>query len=231
MISWWTVLPLAIVAWAFWAVLSRFLVDIGISLRSDLAVAPGARQDVDDYLRRGFAQVAASDVATGGHETIFSYLLSADGRTYAVATDKVRCVASAFGERVMVSISHAATPVPPLELRQRVVTGGVDELLGAHEAALAVLAGHGLQPDPLRPERVAPFSIWIDRVSMDHLVGHKAEFGLTMLWRMLSLPPLNASLIKADRRTAARIERWKASAIPTAKSSFEGNFRARGRGH
>ena len=97
---------------------------------------------------------------------------------------------------------------------------GVGELLVAHEAALAVLAGHGLQPDPLRPERVAPFSMWIDRVSMDHLVGHKVEFGLAMLWKTLSLPPRNASLIKADRRTAAGIERWMVSAIPTAKSSF-----------
>jgi hypothetical protein len=222
MISWWTVLPLATVAWAFWVVLSssRWIADIGITMRSDLAVAPGARQDVDDYVRRGFSLVGSSDVATGGHDTIFSYLLSADRRTYAVATDKVRCVASAFGERVMVSISHAATPVPSLELRQRVVTGGVEDLLAAHEAALVVLAGHGLQPDPLRPERVAPLSMWIDRVSMDHLVGHKVEFGLAMLWRMLRLPPRNASPIKADRRTAARIERWMVSAIPTAKSSF-----------
>lgn len=231
MTSWWTVLPLAMVAWGFWVVLTRWIVDIRISLRSDLAVAPGARQDVDDYLRRGFSLVGSSDVATGAHDTIFSYILSADRRTYAVATDQVRCVASAFGERVMVSISHAATPVPALELRQRVVTGGVAELLGAHEAALAVLAGHGLQPDPLRPERVAPFSMWIDRVSMDHLVGHKVGFGLAMLWRMLSLPPRNASLIKADRQTAARIERWMVSIIPTAKSSFEGNFRAGGWKH
>jgi hypothetical protein len=222
MISWWTVLPLATVAWAFWVVLSssRWIVDIGISMRSDLAVAPEAQQDVDDYLRRGFSLVGSSDVATGGHDTIFSYLLSADRRTYAVATDKVRCVTSAFGERVMVSISHAATPVPPLELRQRVVTRGVDELLVAHEAALAVLAGHGVQPDSLRPERVAPFSMWIDRVSMEHVVGHKVEFGLAMLWRTFSLPPRNASLIKADRRTAERIERWMVSAIPTAKSSL-----------
>jgi hypothetical protein len=66
---------------------------------------------------------------------------------------------------------------------------------------------------------------------MDHIVGHKIEFGLAMLWKTLSLPPRNASPIRADRRTAARIERWKASAIPTAKSSLEGNFRARGRGH
>jgi hypothetical protein len=222
MISWRTVLPLATVAWAFWVVMSssRWITDIRITMRSDLAVAPGAQKDVDDYLRLGFSLVGSSDVSTGGHDTIFSYLLSADRRTYAVATDQVRCVTSAFGERVMVSISHATTPVPPLELRQRVATGGLEELLAAHETALAVLAGHGVQPDPLRPERVAPFSMWIDRISMDHIVGHKVGFGLAVLSKTLSLPPRNASMITPDRRTAARIERWMMSAIPTAKSSL-----------
>ena len=220
--SWWTVLPLATLGFLLWVVLSssRWLVDMSISMRSDLAVAPGARKDVDDYLRRGFSLVGSSDVAIGSHATVFSYLISADRRTYAVATDQVRCVTSAFGERVMVSISHAATPVPPLELRQRVASGGVDDLLNAHEAALAVLAGDGRQPDPLRPERVLPFSLWIDRVSIDYLVEHKVEFGLAILRKILRLPPRDASLIKRDRRTAARIERWSLSVVPTAKSSL-----------
>jgi len=222
MTLWLVFLPVIVVALMAWVVVSssRWVVDTRISMRSDLAVAPGAQPDVDDYLRLGFSLVGSCDVTTNGHDTIFSYLLSGDRRTYAVATDQVRCLTSSFGERVMVSISHAATPIPPLELRQLVVAQGLDELVAAHEAALAVLANHGRQPDPMRPERVVPFSMEIDRISMDYILTHKIAFGFAMLGKMLNLPPRNAAAIRPDKRTASRIDRWAVSPRPPAKTSL-----------
>jgi hypothetical protein len=218
----WLAIPAMAAGLMAWVVLSssKWVADTKISMRSDLAVATGAQPDVADYLRLGFSLVGSCDVTTGGHETIFSYLLSADRRTYAVATDRVRCLTSCFGERVMVSISHAATPVPPLELRQLVATTGLDELLEAHEAALEVLASNGRQPDQMPPERVVPFSMEIDRVSMDFILTHKIEFGWAMLWKALNLPPRNAAAIRADQRTASRIDRWAVSLQPPAKTSL-----------
>ncbi|HEX5671553.1 MAG TPA: hypothetical protein VFY46_02420, partial [Acidimicrobiia bacterium] len=126
----------------------------------------------DEFRGNGFDHVASADVHFANFETIFAYLVSADRQIYAVVTDKLQCLASRFGKRVMVTIDRAALPTGPLQLRQVLPTSDLSELVGAHRAGLAVVAAHGHQPDGLVPDRILEFSAGIDRSAVEYLTSH-----------------------------------------------------------
>ncbi|HKZ18967.1 MAG TPA: hypothetical protein VJQ57_02545, partial [Acidimicrobiia bacterium] len=174
----WVAVPLTFLVIAWWATAgnSAAIAALRITPRSDRAVTPEAQSDVDRYLARDYEIVASSDVSGEGFATIFTYLLSSDRAAYAVATDRVRCIASAFGDRVLVTISHVNSIVHPRELRQWVHEDSMTVTMDAHTEALAALAALGHQPDRLRPEDVLPFSIGVDEASKACALGHRWEY-------------------------------------------------------
>ena len=209
----WVALPVTFVAVAWWATAgnSAALTAASITPRSVWAVDPAAQGDVDRYLARDYEVVASSDVTGEGFATIFTYLLSKDRRSYAVATDRVRCIASAFGDRVLVSISHANSIVHPRELRQWVYEDSMTVTMDAHAEALKTLADLGHQPDLLHPEDVLPFSIAVDELSKEYALGHRWEYFRAMLLGFLGLPVPNTNRIRDDEKTRKRVEAWSGS--------------------
>jgi hypothetical protein len=179
----WASLPLTFLAFAWWATAgnSAAIAAVRIVPRSDRAIAPGAQDDVDRYLPRDYEVVGSADVSGSGFETFFTNLLSQDRFTYAVATDRVRCIASVFGDRVMVSISQVNSIVDPKELRQWVWEDSMTITMDTHAAGLGVLASFGHQPDSLPPEDVVGFSIEIDEASKAYAIAHRWEYFRSML--------------------------------------------------
>lgn len=206
----WVAVPLTFLAVAWWATAgnSAAIAALLITPRSDRAITRAAQADVDRYLARDYEIVASSDVSGEGFSTIFTYLLSNDRAAYAVATDRVRCIASAFGDRVMVTISHVNSIVHPRELRQWVYEDSMTVTMDAHTEALAALAALGHQPDRLRPEDVLPFSIGVDEASKSYALGHRWEYFLSMLASFVGLPVPNSKRIGHDERTRKRVEAW-----------------------
>lgn len=209
----WVALPVTFVAIAWWATASNSaaLTAASITPRTDRAVDPAAQGDVDRYLARDYEIVASSDVTGKGFATTFTYLLSKDRRSYAVATDRVRCIASAFGDRVLVSISHAHSIVHPRELRQWVYEDSMTVTMDAHAEALKTLADLGHWPDLLCPEDVLPFSIGVDEATRDYALGHRWEYLRAMLLGFLGLPVPNTKRIRDDEKTRKRVEAWRGS--------------------
>jgi hypothetical protein len=209
----WASLPLTFLAVAWWATAgnSAAIAAVRIVPRSDRAIAPGAQDDVDRYLARDYEVVGSADVSGSGFETVFTYLLSQDRFTYAVATDRVRCIASVFGDRVMVSISQVNSIVDPKELRQWVWEDSMTITMDTHAAGLGVLAAFGHQPDSLPPEDVVGFSIEIDEASKAYALAHRWEYFRSMLRGFLGLPVPNSKRLTNDERTRQRIETWASS--------------------
>ena len=209
----WVALPATFLAVAWWAMAgnSAALAAVAITPRSDRAVHPNAQADVDRYFARHYEVVASSDVTGEGFATVFTYLLSQDRMSYAVATDRIRCIASAFGDRVMVSISHANSIVHPRELRQWVYEDSMTLIIEAHSEALKVLADLGHLPDRLCPEEVLPFSIGVDEAAKNYALSHRWEYFRAMLLGFLGLPVPNTKRIRPDETTRKRVEAWSRS--------------------
>ena len=191
---------------------------VQVTPRSDLAVADDARPFFDNYRHLGFDHVASADVRGDAFETIFAYLVSADRQTYAVVTDKLQCLASRFGQRVIVTIDHAALPTGPLQLRQMVPISDLKELGEAHQAGLAVLAAHGHQPDELVPARVLEFSMAIDGSTMKFLTTHPWLVLGQYLWGIVSRRPPDSRRILDDDVTATRIQAVEPGMIGARKA-------------
>lgn len=206
----WVAVPMTFLFVAWWATAgnSAAIAALRITPRSDRAVTPEAQPDVDRYLARDYEIVASSDVSGEGFATIFTYLLSSDRAAYAVATDRVRCIASAFGDRVLVTISHVNSIVHPRELRQWVHEDSMTVTMDAHTQALVALAALGHQPDRLRPDDVLPFSIGIDEASKAYALGHRWEYFRSMLAGFIGLPVPNSERIGSDERTRKRVQAW-----------------------
>jgi hypothetical protein len=178
--------------------------------RPDHDVVPGARGAVDELLQMGFQMVGAADATGPGYHTIFNYLVSADRRTYAVATDRVQTLASQFGDLILVSINRASAPVPPTELRQ-LAHEDFPDLYGTHKAALDVLAEMGRQPDSLAPARVMERSLREERRTIDFLTARPWWVAAQMIRGVVRRQPPDSKLIGRDPQSKARIERWLAS--------------------
>lgn len=179
--------------------------------RQDLTIAEEARPYFDEFRGNGFDHIASADVHFANFETIFAYLVSADRQIYAVVTDKLQCLASRFGKRVMVTIDRAALPTGPLQLRQVLPTSDLSELVGAHRAGLAVVAAHGHQPDGLVPDRILEFSAGIDRSAVEYLTSHPWLVLGQYLWGVISRQRPDSRRLSDDPITQRRIERWQST--------------------
>jgi hypothetical protein len=127
--------PIIVVGVAvMWRIYIERLKRSTLTLRGDNQVAPGARRVVEDLLRLGFQTVGSVDAHGPDYKTIFTYLVSSDRRTFAVAADRVGTFASLYGGRIMVTIDRSSTPVPSSELRQ-LVQRGVGRYLGQGSGA------------------------------------------------------------------------------------------------
>jgi hypothetical protein len=179
-------------------------------LRADNHVAPGARRVVEDLLRLGFQTVGSVDARGPDYKTVFTYLVSSDRRTFAVAADRVGTLASLYGDRILVTIDRSSTPVPATELRQ-LVRGDIGELYEAHKEALGVISDRGQEPDHLVPARVIERAIEHERRSLKHL-GDRPWWVATQIVRgVIGRRPPDSARIADDSVTAARVELWSAS--------------------
>jgi hypothetical protein len=178
--------------------------------RGDGQIAPGARRVVDDLLRLGFQTVGSVDARGPDYKTIFTYLVSSDRRTFGVAADRVGTLASLYGDRIMVTIDRASTPVPATELRQ-LVHGDIAEMYEAHKEALAVLSGHGHEPDHLVPARVVESAIQHERRSLKHLSDRPWWVAGQLALGVIRRRPPDSARIGDDVEGAARVDRWSAS--------------------
>ena len=177
--------------------------------RADHEVDPGARDFVDHLLRLGFQMAGSVDAHGPGYKTIFTYLVSSDRRTFAVATDRVETLASLFGKRIFVTIDRASLPVPPLELRQ-LVPSDLPELYDAHKQALAVILQQGHQPDHLIPGRVIGRAMEYEHGSIDFLGARPWWVARQVALRMIRRRPPDAERITETVESASRIARWAA---------------------
>ncbi|HEU4750985.1 MAG TPA: hypothetical protein VFT54_08000 [Acidimicrobiia bacterium] len=176
--------------------------------RHDQAIADGARGPFDEFRRLGFQPVTSADATGVDYKTIFTYLVSADRRTYAVVTDQLQTLASQFGPKELATMDRAALPTAPTELRQLVRTLDLSELVDAHERALAVLASHGHQPDHLVPDRILDISITAERNTIDLLAARPWWVLGQVLLGMIRRERPNSRPITHDPITVNRIERW-----------------------
>ena len=175
--------------------------------RADNEVAPGARGFVNHLLRLGF-QIVGSVHATGpGYETVFTYLVSSDRRTFAVATDRVQTLASLFGPRIFVTMDRASLPVPPVELRQ-LVTADLPELYDAHKRALAVISAQGYAPDHLHTARVVASAIDHERISLEFLGARPWWVAGQVALGVIRRRPPDAGPITEDEASTGRVARW-----------------------
>jgi len=179
-----------------------------LTLRKDQAVADGARQQFEDFRRLGFQPVASMDARGVDYQTIFSYLVSADRRIYAVVTDQLQTLASQFGHRVMVTMDRGALPTARTELRQVIKTTDLSELMQAHSSALAVLAFRGHQPDHLALNRILDISVKAERNTIDMLTARPWRTLGQILVGMIRRQRPDSRRITDDAITLERIERW-----------------------
>ncbi len=176
-------------------------------LRADNHVAPGARRVVDDLLRLGFQTVGSVDARGPDYKTIFTYLVSSDRRTFAVATDRVGTLASFYGSRILVTIDRSSTPVPATELRQ-LSPGDIGEMYEAHKDALEVILGRGEEPDHLVPARVIERAIEHERHSLQYLGDRPWWVARQIVSGVVRRRPPDSARITDDQATVARVESW-----------------------
>ena len=177
---------------------------------ADLEVDPGAQGFVDHLLHLGFQVVGAADARGPGYSTVFTYLVSSDRRSFAVATDRVETLASLFGERILVTIDRASLPVPPLELRQ-LVPSDLPELYDAHKQALAVIRQQGHQPDHLIPGRIVGRALRHEQNSIEFLGARPWWVAGQVALGVIRRRPPDAERITESVESASRIARWAAS--------------------
>jgi hypothetical protein len=175
--------------------------------RGDNQVAPGARRVVEDLLRLGFQTVGSVDARGPDYKTVFTYLVSSDRRTFAVAADRVGTLASLYGERILVTIDRSSTPVPATELRQ-LVQGDIGSMYEAHKEALGVISDLGQEPDHLVPATVIERAIEHERRSLEHLGDRPWWVGRQKALGVIRRRPPDSSRIADDQATAARVESW-----------------------
>ena len=175
---------------------------------ADPEVDPGARGFVDHLLRLGFQVVGSADARGPGYSTVFTYLVSSDRRSFAVATDRVETLASLFDERIFVTIDRASLPVPPVELRQ-LVPSDLPELYDAHKQALAVILEQGHQPDHLIPGKVVGRALQHEQSSIEFLGARPWWVAGQVALGVIRRRPPDAERITEE--SADRIARWAAS--------------------
>jgi hypothetical protein len=176
--------------------------------RDDNRVAPGAGAVVDHLLKLGFQLVGSVDARGPDYKTSFTYLVSSDRRTFAVAADRVETMASLFGDGILVTIDRSSTPVPPTELRQ-LVRADIPELYEAHKQALAVISGQGHEPEHLVPARVVDRALEHERRSLRFLGDRPWWVAVQMVLGILRRKPLDSARISDDPISVDRILRWR----------------------
>lgn len=182
-----------------------------ITARDDQAVDPEAPWAFDRFVQYGFEPVASADVFGPNFRTIFTYLVSPDLRTYAVATDKLQCLVSRFDHRLLVSIDRASLPTLPTHLRQLVKWQRLIDLVEAHNRALGVLAGLGHKPEVLDRDTLLESALAHERISIASLAKHPWWIiGQELLGKLRRRPP-NSELITDDPESVRRIEEWAAA--------------------
>jgi hypothetical protein len=182
-----------------------------ITARDDQGVDPEAQWAFDRFVQYGFETIASADVSGPNFRTVFTYLVSTDLRTYAVATVKLQCLVSRFGDRLLVSIDRASLPTLPSHLRQLVKWQRLIDLVQAHNRALEVLAGLGHEPDLLDREPLLESALAHERESMAFIATRPWwTIGQELLGKLRRRPP-NSALITDDPESVRRIEEWAAS--------------------
>jgi hypothetical protein len=203
--------PIIVVGVAvMWRIYIERLKRSTLTLRGDNQVAPGARRLVEDLLRLGFQTVGSVDAHGPDYKTIFTYLVSSDRRTFAVAADRVGTFASLYGGRIMVTIDRSSTPVPSSELRQ-LVHGDIGAMYEAHKEALGVISAKGQEPDHLAPAAVVERAMEHERRSLEHLGARPWWAGRQIFLGALRRRPPDSARIADDPATAARVESWTES--------------------
>ena len=192
--------------------------------RDDNSVAPGAGGVVDQLLRLGFQLVGSVDARGPDYKTVFTYLVSSDRRTFAVAADRVETLASLFGDGILVTIDRSSTPVPPTELRQ-LVRADIPELYEAHKQALAVISGQGHEPEHLAPARVVERALEHERRSLRYLGDGPWWVAAQMALGIIRRQPPDSARITDDRSSVDRILRWRQENNALARR--DGNHRPR----
>jgi hypothetical protein len=181
--------------------------------RGDNEVAPGARGFVNNLLQLGFQFVGSVDARGPDYATVFTYLVSSDRRTFAVATDRVETFASLFEDRILVTIDRSSMPVPPTELRQ-FVPADPPELYEAHKRALAAVSGQGMEPEHLASARVVDRAIEHEQRSVEFLGSRPWWVAWEITRGVIRRRPPGSETISDDPGSIERILRWQQSAQP-----------------
>lgn len=206
----WALPIVAIGVAVMWRIYIERLKRSTLVLRADNQVAPGARRVVEDLLRLGFQTVGSVDARGPDYKTVFTYLVSSDRRTLAVAADRVGTLASLYGDRILVTIDRSSTPVPATELRQ-LVHGDIAEMYEAHKGALEVISGRGEQPDHLVPARVIERAIEHETRSLQYLGDRPWWVARQKALGIIRRRPPDSARISDDQATAARVDSWTGS--------------------
>lgn len=207
-----TVLAVAVPAFLLaFAVMWRIYIGkfstMNLSPRRDQAIAERARGHVNELRQVGYQTVGSVDASGPGFETIFTYLLAPDKRTFAVVTDEVQTLSSQFGSRLLVTMDRASLPTPPGELRQVVATH-LPGMIEAHERALAALEELGFAPDPLDSARLLDQAREAEERSTVYLASRPWWVGWQVLKGRLTRRRPDSALVGPDQD---RIKRWWAS--------------------
>ena len=203
----WALPIIAIGVAVMWRIYIERLKRSTLVLRADNLVVPGTRRVVEHLLRLGFQTVGSVDARGPDYKTVFTYLVSSDRRTLAVAADRVGTLASLYGDKILVTIDRSSTPVPGTELRQ-MVHGDIEEMYEAHKGALEVISGRGEEPDHLVPAKVIERAIEHEMRSLKYLGDRPWWVARQKALGIIRRRPPDSARITDDPATAARVESW-----------------------
>ena len=118
------------------------------SVKPAEGVDAGAQQDVDAFVTMGYSLAGTISFEVARTKTVRANLMiGPGGDRYAVVTDLVLVIISVFGSKTLVSRNSAMASLLPSALANDLQGASAGELARSHQAALDLLAEHGLTPD------------------------------------------------------------------------------------